>query len=97
MSRHPFSLLDVSLLCGTSLILLSLWSKWRQRSKLPLPPGPKRLPVVGNILQIMSLGSKFWQTASEWGKIYGDLIYLEVAGFPVLVAPIPVVVSFISV
>ncbi|KLO07928.1 cytochrome P450 [Schizopora paradoxa] len=85
MLEHFLPLLDVTFLCAASLLLLSIWSEWRQRSKLPLPPGPKRLPIVGNIFQIAVFGSKLWQTALEWRKAYGDMIYLEVVGVPVLI------------
>ncbi|KLO05947.1 cytochrome P450 [Schizopora paradoxa] len=80
-----YSLSDTTFLCATGLLLLSIWSKLRQRSKTPLPPGPRRLPIVGNIFQIAIFGSRLWETASEWRKTYGDMIYLEIAGFPVLI------------
>ncbi|KLO10252.1 cytochrome P450 [Schizopora paradoxa] len=85
ISKYNPSSLHVALGCATSLLLLSLWRKWRGRSKLPLPPGPKRLPIVGNLLQIATSGKPFWETASEWSKTYGDVLYLEVVGFPMVI------------
>ena len=35
----------------------------------PLPPGPKGLPFVGNILDMPS--EKEWLTFAKWGEIYG--------------------------
>lgn len=36
-----------------------------------LPPGPRRLPVIGNVHQ-MPVESP-WMAFSEWGKTYGAL------------------------
>ncbi|RPD57314.1 cytochrome P450 [Lentinus tigrinus ALCF2SS1-7] len=52
------------------------WSRSRARSKLP--PGPTPLPIIGNILDIPR--NNPWQTFAEWGKIYGDVIHLQVFG-----------------
>lgn len=67
---------------------------------LPLPPGPPRLPIVGNLFGIKDLGSQ-WLTFAEWSKTYGttvissrsraddkttgDLIYIEILGTRLLV------------
>ena len=37
---------------------------------LPLPPGPPRLPIVGNLFGIKDLGAQ-WLTYAEWSKKYG--------------------------
>ena len=39
---------------------------------LPFPPGPARLPIVGNLFGIKDLGSQ-WLTFAEWGKTYGKV------------------------
>lgn len=42
------------------------------KAKTPrLPPGPKGLPLVGNILDMPS--EKEWLTFAKWGELYGDL------------------------
>ncbi|KAJ7133337.1 cytochrome P450 [Mycena epipterygia] len=44
----------------------------------PLPPGPRGLPVVGNILDVPS--SDHWVKFSELGDIWGDISSLSVFG-----------------
>ena len=42
------------------------------QSKSPsLPPGPKGLPLVGNIFDMPS--EKEWLTFAKWGETYGRL------------------------
>ena len=40
-----------------------------RNGQLPLPPGPKRLPVFGNLFQMPMV--KLWEKAREWGEVYG--------------------------
>ncbi|KDQ14639.1 hypothetical protein BOTBODRAFT_337744 [Botryobasidium botryosum FD-172 SS1] len=59
-------------------LVLSLVLIHRRRTKeeaenpqgLPLPPGPKPLPLLGNALQIPSSGS--WHLYTKWQKTYGE-------------------------
>ncbi|KAH6905484.1 cytochrome P450 98A3 [Coprinopsis sp. MPI-PUGE-AT-0042] len=66
----------------TSLAVVVLRGRRGTRG-LPLPPGPQGLPLVGNIFQIPS--EKPWKVYKEWGKVYGDIIYLEALGQTLLV------------
>ncbi|KAH7887275.1 cytochrome P450 [Phlebopus sp. FC_14] len=53
------------------------------RKNLPFPPGPKPLPIVGNIYDVPSHAS--WKTFKDWGAKYGDIIYFHTFGRPVIV------------
>ena len=55
-------------------ILLLLWivKTFIGRRKLgPLPPGPKPLPFIGNVLDMPVHNP--WERFSEWGQRYGKL------------------------
>jgi hypothetical protein len=74
---------------------------FRTRRQLPLPPGPKGLPLIGNVLQLPS--EEPWKVYHQWGQQYGmprvgclikgliadppagDMVYLEALGQPILV------------
>ena len=51
---------------------LYVWGICVTRSKrLPLPPGPRRLPIIGNLLDLPPV--RPWLRYSEWAKRYGRL------------------------
>ncbi|KAG2038527.1 cytochrome P450, partial [Suillus americanus] len=45
---------------------------------LPLPPGPRPLPIFGNALRLDT--KRPWLTYTEWGKTYGKIIYSRILG-----------------
>jgi hypothetical protein len=59
------TVLDLFLL-GVALIALRQWAK---RASLPLPPGPKGWPLIGNMLNMPN--DNFLKTYNEWGQKYG--------------------------
>ncbi|KAI0642498.1 CyP450 monooxygenase [Trametes meyenii] len=49
----------------------------------PLPPGPPRLPLVGNVLDLPTKNMEAYYC--ELNRKYGDLVYLDALGQPILV------------
>ncbi|KAH8104105.1 cytochrome P450 [Cristinia sonorae] len=65
-----------------------LWRRWKVNTsnpgKLPLPPGPKPLPIIGNIRDI-PLGVPQWELYEAMALKYGDIIHLNVLGQSIVV------------
>ena len=60
------------------LVAAFLAFKWIRKTKrnprnLPLPPGPKPLPVVGNLLDLPR--SSEWLTVTKWKQVYGEFFF----------------------
>ncbi|KAG0706787.1 cytochrome P450 [Suillus ampliporus] len=70
------------LIFSTFLLLLSISIRVRrqrrQRGGLPLPPGPKGLPILGNVLDLDA--SAPWRSYTDWAKKYGDIVYSTILG-----------------
>ncbi|EMD40455.1 hypothetical protein CERSUDRAFT_80124 [Gelatoporia subvermispora B] len=49
----------------------------RKRSG-PLPPGPKGLPVIGNVLDMPTAHE--WETFATWGERWGDIMSVNLLG-----------------
>ena len=67
---HPYYILAALFL---SVILLSQLKKGRDGNpnRLPLPPGPKGYPLIGNLFNMPV--HKPWIVYDEWRKTYGKL------------------------
>ncbi|KAG1821987.1 cytochrome P450 [Suillus subaureus] len=55
-----------------------------KRKVLPLPPGPRPMPIIGNIRGI-DINAP-WLGYTEWGKQYGDIVYSHLFGQHIKVA-----------
>ncbi|KAJ3995887.1 cytochrome P450 [Lentinula boryana] len=75
------STLNLILISTLTLGILVLWTYRNRgsRKNLPLPPGPKKLPLLGNSLDMPS--TFHWITFSKWGDQFNsDILHLKVAG-----------------
>ncbi|CAE6514159.1 unnamed protein product [Rhizoctonia solani] len=76
----PFTTLDCLVLtctCGLSLAILH-----QRRSKstsFPLPPGPRRWPVVGSLFSIPR-GLELPAVFKQWADEYGDVCHVQILG-----------------
>jgi hypothetical protein len=69
---------------GTIAAILVYGSLRRQsRRTLPYPPGPKALPVIGNLLDIPQ--EKEWLTYRSWNDQHGDVVYVEALGQQIII------------
>jgi hypothetical protein len=64
-------MLQLTLILGTLGVFVLYWSGQRQRRR-HLPPGPKKLPFIGNLLSMPTRAE--WETFAKWGKEYSPCL-----------------------
>lgn len=62
------TLLDITASVILGVAVLFFWFLCR-RSLAPLPPGPKKLPLIGNLLDMPT--EREWLKFTEWANKYG--------------------------
>lgn len=65
------------------LIGVYIITRRKSTSSLPLPPGPKPLPIIGNVHQAPK--SHGWRTYREWSEQYGPIVHVNMLGQPVII------------
>lgn len=66
--------MSISLNPSTALaIVILVYILVSRRNKLPLPPGPRKLPLVGNWFDIPPAFE--WEAYLKWSKEYGIFLY----------------------
>ncbi|KAI6003408.1 cytochrome P450 [Pisolithus marmoratus] len=69
---------------ATCAALVGLWAlATRAKSKLRYPPGPRRLPFIGSVLDIDFQRPHL--TYTQWAKTYGDIVYTRTLGQDIIV------------
>lgn len=66
-SLDQVSRLDVGVCAGTALALVALYV--RNKNSYPYPPGPKGLPVIGNVLDVPP--KRQWIQYAQWSRELG--------------------------
>lgn len=67
---HTLSTTYILLILGASAFSYHFYRKYAANPRrLPLPPGPKPWPLIGNALQIPS--TLQWLTYAKWAETYG--------------------------
>ncbi|KAF8907819.1 cytochrome P450 [Gymnopilus junonius] len=64
-----------------AILAVRMIAGWIRRPKYL--PGPPRLPLVGNLFDMPE--SESWVTYNKWKETYGDAIYLEILGSPLVI------------
>ncbi|KAF9522935.1 cytochrome P450 [Crepidotus variabilis] len=55
----------------------------KKQSRVRLPPGPKGLPIIGNVADVPT--EQEWKTYAEWGRKWGGIIHLSLMGQPLII------------
>ncbi|KAF5309807.1 hypothetical protein D9611_013581 [Ephemerocybe angulata] len=76
------TVVDVALLSAGVYILKAYFDK-RAKAGQQLPPGPKGLPVVGNVADMPK--EKEWLTFTEWGRKFGGICAVSLLGRPMII------------
>ncbi|XP_050209123.1 desmethyl-deoxy-podophyllotoxin synthase-like [Mercurialis annua] len=68
-----------------------IWKIFRLYSSKPLnlPPGPRQLPVIGNLHQFMINGALPYRRLAGWAKKYGAIMQIQLGQVPVVIISTP--------
>ncbi|KAG1815026.1 cytochrome P450 [Suillus subaureus] len=77
------TLVTLLYLCLAGVGVYLMKQVFAKKNHAPYPPGPRGLPLVGNIQDIPHV--KPWLTFAEWGKKYGDISHINVLGLHIFV------------
>ncbi|KAK7462918.1 hypothetical protein VKT23_007498 [Stygiomarasmius scandens] len=54
-----------------------------KRSRIHYPPGPRGIPILGNVFQLDLMQP--WHSFAKWKQTFGPLVYANMAGQPIIV------------
>ncbi|KAF7375480.1 putative monooxygenase [Mycena sanguinolenta] len=64
-----------------AVVSVVLWNLSPRKSNVP--PGPRRWPIIGSILEVPRAYQ--WVTFSKWAKTYGSIVYVDAWGQPLFI------------
>ncbi|KAL0059531.1 hypothetical protein AAF712_013730 [Marasmius tenuissimus] len=76
-----------SILAGAFILILFARYRFRRLSGLSYPPGPRKLPLLGNLLAIPI--SRQWVKFREWALEYGPIYHLKAGPVDIIVLNTP--------
>ncbi|KAI0061723.1 cytochrome P450 [Artomyces pyxidatus] len=84
MAEKVLTLLDY-FSCAVVFLVVAVYARHRlvRWASLPYPPGPRGLPLLGNLFDFPSNAP--WLTYNTWAKKYGDVVSLNAAGRVVVI------------
>ncbi|KAH9917064.1 cytochrome P450 [Fomitopsis serialis] len=83
LPSHPQNAMEQLAGLALAFLLISLLHWSRNRRALRLPPGPPRLPIIGNLNQISD--DYQHEIFTEWARKYGDVVYARLLTKDVLI------------
>ncbi|RPD62682.1 CyP450 monooxygenase [Lentinus tigrinus ALCF2SS1-7] len=76
----------------TVFLYLRYRASWHSRCRgLPLPPGPKCIPYIGNVSHMRK--PEIWKAHRELCEKYGDIVYVPVLGQRIMILGSPRVIT----
>ncbi|KAJ7496794.1 cytochrome P450 [Mycena latifolia] len=68
---------------GAAAFIAALYNAKRKKNVAPYPPGPKPLPILGNVFDLPQ--SQSWLAFSELAKQHGPIVHLRVLGKSIII------------
>ena len=59
---------QLAFVLSTLTVFVIYWMNGKRRQGRNLPPGPKKYPLIGNLLSMPS--TLAWETFAKWGREY---------------------------
>ncbi|KAK1235401.1 hypothetical protein PQX77_001384, partial [Marasmius sp. AFHP31] len=72
-----YSFVHLSLITVIAFLIVPQIDRARRR-QASLPPGPKGLPILGNIRDVANRRDLLWVTYSQWAERFGEVFHLKV-------------------